>query len=402
MPLLVYDCDPAHATGSVSDRPTPTIFRKKFFCPECGAQFSRDVDLGDHLTTEHPVLEPHMFVGGARVSTEWIIRQPIDASALRIMNAAEIWLGADGGELRPVSAEDVGGILASTQDGVLELHLHGRGASPPYDVPSARFGLLDTRTLIVGASPISDRNLRGRGASRRYDIRVLIPQKKEMGHIDEEFVDRLAREDVTVSDVRLFGEALAVGIAAGEYASALADYVYGMLAKDGTGQTTLPFTDSGDKLKRSLSVVGAFVDQQRLAAVVASCIRFNLNDFRGEWTPCGVPMLDRAFLLFRQRAIGPGTDGSTQSLPGGKGDAVPLCPVDKTTKTILDIVENPTLSVSVLRDMIRRKTLSDPDRVKVQVLLAGCGDGVKREDFSDVQYDPVFGAWASGVLGGVR
>ena len=81
----------------------------------------------------------------------------------------------------------------------------------------------------------------------------------------------------------------------------LADYVYGVLAKDGAGQTTLPFSAFLDKLKRSLGILGPF--DRPLAAAVASCIRFNLNDFRSTWRPCGVRTLDRAFWIFRQRSL---------------------------------------------------------------------------------------------------
>ena len=285
MPFLLYTCDPAHAVGSVDGRVITTEFRKSHLCPECHAEFSREVDLGDHLTTEHPILQPHVLVCGSRAPAKWVIREPLDPSALQIVNATEVYLSTNGNELRRISPEVLRRVLARTRDGVLELHL------------------------------------RNRGAARRYDIRILVPEEGELRHLEDEFIGRLARMDVTVSDVRRFDEALSVGAGAREYASALTDYVYGMLAKDGAGHTTLPFAAFLDKLKRSLGVVRAF--DRPLAAAVASCIRFNLNDFRSAWRPCGVSTLDRAFWIFRQRALGiPASRQSTVVSPEGSSHSV--------------------------------------------------------------------------------
>ena len=365
MPFLLYTCDPAHAVGSVDGRLTITEFRESHLCPECYAEFSGEVDLGDHLTTEHPILQPHLLVGGTRVPANWVIRQPLDTSAFQIMNATEVELGIDGGPLRSTSAETFQKVLARTPDGILELLL------------------------------------RARGTSRRYEIRILIPDEEELRLVEGEFTAHLARNDVTVSDVRRFDEALSVGAGAREYASALADYVYGVLAKEGAGQTTLPFAGFPEKLKRSLAIVRGF--ERPLAAALASCIRFNLNDFRSAWKPCGVQMLDRAFWVFRQRALLRTFDSAPPS-PRQTGLEVPLCPVDTVTQTILDVVYTPT-PVSALREMASRHDLSDEDRVKACVLLADEVAGLKPEDAAACRaaltFDPIFAKWADRALRGV-
>ena len=365
MPFLVYPCDPAHAVGSTDGPVIAREFRRSHHCPECPAEFSSEVDLGDHLTTEHPIPQPHLLLGGTRVPGNWVIRQPLNSAALQIMNATETDVGIDGAPLRSTSAAALRQILEGTRVAVLELHL------------------------------------RTRSAFRRYDIRILVPEEEELGRLEKEFMTRLARDDVTVSDVRRFDEAISVGPGAREYASALADYVFGMLAKDGAGQTTLPFAAFPDKLKRSLGILGAF--QRPLALAVASCIRFNLNDFRSAWSPCGVRALDHAFWIFRQRAFG-GTSDSTALSPRENGIERPLCPVDAVTQSILSLVDAPA-PLTALRDMTLRHDLSDADRVKVYVLLAAQVVDVKPEDVADVaacraalEYDPVFGQWANRVL----
>ena len=363
MPFLEYFSDPAHAVGSVSGRVVEREIprSKRYFCPDCGKEFSHDADVADHVIMEHPIPQPSVLFGGRRVTQKWIIRQPPDTSALKFANTTEVRLQTDGGPLRLVSPDDVREVLGRTRDGLLELHL------------------------------------RNRVATRRIDIRVLVPREEEMCHIEEEFVKHLAQAKVTVSDVRAFDEALRAGEAALDYASGLADYVYGVLAKDRAGQTTLPHTVFSDKLKQSLGVVRDFIRDRPLAAVVAGCIRFNLNDFRSEWTPCGAPMLDRAFLTFRQRAVR--TESQINLSLGGTGTLRPFCPVDHVTSAILDAAGERDLALSTLRDMMmRQRTLSDEDRVKIQVLLAGCGANMEQEDILEILDDPVFGVWAKEVF----
>ena len=299
MPFLLYQCDPAHAVGSTDGPVIVQELRRSYICPQCHAEFPSEAELDDHLTTEHPVLQPHVLLGRTQVQAHWVIRQPVDTSALQIMNATEVWLSTNGDPLRSTSSEAFRQSLAQTRDAVLELHLHNRGAS------------------------------------QRYDIRIQIPEEAELQRIEDEFRVHLARTDVTVTDVRRFDEALSVEAGAREYGSALADYVYGVLAKDGAGQTTLPFAAFPDKLKRSLAIVRGF--ERPLALAVASCIRFNLNDFRSAWRPCGVQMLDRAFWIYRERAL-ERTPGPTRRSPLQTEPEVPLCPVDTVTQTILNMV----------------------------------------------------------------
>lgn len=358
MAFLLYGCDPAHAVGSTDGPDIVTEFRRSYPCPDCRAEFEREVDLGEHLTLEHPILQPHLLVAGTRVPAQWTIRQPVDASAVHVMNATEIWLSIDGGSLRQISPETFRQVLTQTRDGVLELHL------------------------------------RSSRASQRYDVRILVPEDEDLRRVEKEFGAHLARTDVTITDVRHFDEALAVGPGAREYASALADYVYGVLAKDGAGHTSLPFAAFLDKFKRSLAVVSSF--ERAFAMAVSSCIRFNLNDFRGAWKPSGVRSLDRAFGVFRQRALGRPPAGASRALRRTEPD-IPVCPVDTMTQIILDIVNKNEPSVQALRDLTSRQDLSDEDRVKVCVLLVDRSEHLKPAEVAAyrtvLEFDPIFGPW---------
>src|SRR5947207_124912 len=62
-----------------------------------------------------------------------------------------------------------------------------------------------------------------------------------------------------------------------EYASALADYVFGVLAKDQCGGTTIPFAQYPERYQAALSIVSEF--RRPLARALCACIEFNLNDF---------------------------------------------------------------------------------------------------------------------------
>ena len=361
--ILEYNCDPAHATGSVTGRPKVREIQRTYLCSECHAQFTSEDRLGEHLTAEHPTLQPYLLVDGTRVpQTSIIRRQPAD-SALRTVNTTRVELGENGKPLRPIQPKDLVQILGRTRYGVVELHLHNQRAS------------------------------------RRYDIRILVPEEGELQRVEDEFRSHLARTEVTVSDIRHFDEALCIGPGAADYASGLADYVYGVLAKDGGGQTTLPFTEFPAKFRQSLGILDAFVERP-LAVAVASCIRFNLNDFRSPWRPCEVPRLDDAFLFFRQRALASESEPTPPS-PPQTDSATPLCPVDSVTDYILSLVRD-LGSISALRDMASRYDLSDEDRVKVYVLLADRVADLKQKDVAAcraaLEYDPIFQRWADRVL----
>ena len=360
MSFILYNCDPAHAVGSVDGRTTTLELTQTHLCPECQAEFPSMDNLGDHLTTKHPILQPYLLFGGARVSHDWVIRQAMDASDLQIMNAKEVALGINGDQLRSISCEAFLQVLNRTRYGTLELQL------------------------------------RNRGACRRYVIHVLVPKQDDLRRIEDLFTEHLVRNDVSVSDVRHFDEILSVGGAAREYASALADYVYGILAKDSAGQTTLPFEEFPNKLKRSLDIVKAF--KTPLAATITSSIRFNLNDFQSSWRPCGTPLLDNAFWFFRRRAL----EKSGGHFKSTDRQTKPLCPVDAVTHTILDTLDKPN-PIPTLQNMTLRHDLSHEDRVKVCVLLADQSADLDPECVAAcqavLQFNPIFGRWANRTLG---
>ena len=367
MSFLLYRCDPAHAVGSTDGPVIVQELQRTHLCPECHAEFSSEVELDEHLTTEHPVLQPHLLLGRTRVPGSWVVRQRVDPSTLQIINATEVRLSINGAPLHSTSSEAFRQVLAQTGDGVLELHV------------------------------------RNRDALQQYDIHIQVPEEAELQCIDDEFRAHLARADVTVSDVRRFDDALSVGAGARAYASALADYVYGVLAKDRAGQTTLPYAAFLDKLKRALAILGDF--DRPLAAAVASCIRFNLNDFRSAWRPSGVQMLDRAFRFYRERTLGKTPDLVRRSTFQSEPE-IPLCPVDTVTQTILNLLDASDFALSALLKVTSRHDLSAEDRVKVCVLLAERLPDLESRDTAAcreaLEFDPIFGQWANRTLRGLR
>lgn len=361
MTFVLYQHDPAHSFGSVDGSGVTVTLRKTYFCPECNLQVASEFALSEHLSRVHPIAHPHLVIGGIRTPAEWIVRKRQTETVLA-PNAQGIAVSLNGSRSKRCTTVALGELLRSQTAGVLEIVLTNRGAES------------------------------------RYRIVLRIPPRDALDVIDRRFSSRLAREDVTISDIRVFAEDVPGGPAAVDYASGLADYVYGVLAKDGAGGTSLTFSGYRQKLAHAAAVLSEF--DNPLAIAICSCVRFNLNDLKGPWKPTGVLPLDVAFHHFRQLAdVGLAEAETAHPRRKSRPHGVALCPVDSATNRILRAVAE--AQIVEPNDLVR-PGMSDEDRAKSTALLAERllrqGSSGATEFLSQLQHDAVFGDWASRRL----
>lgn len=356
MPFIIYQHDPAHTVGSTDVQGRTIVLRQKYICRVCSREFDDQASLVDHHHIAHPIRHPVLLLHANPVPLQFTLRQRVDAKSVVTRNCTARRISVNGAPLRDVSD----GGLANALAGGGERHV---------------------RVELIN-----------QGAVETYEIRILVPDEEDLDVIDMAFQAQLAYSDVRMNDVRRFSDELPHAASAREYASALADYVIGVLAKDAAGDCTLSFAQFADRYKESLAVLELF--DRPLARGVAICLRLNLNDFRGPAAHSLNKDLDQSFAWFRNHATGAPWPDDLRPAPRTGA----LCPIDEMTERILKYVAEPLPAgdVGALRS---RPRVSQADGIKLQLMEADAllSAGRSREAIpvlSQLQHDHVFGHWA--------
>ncbi|MGY0780595.1 hypothetical protein FBZ83_104420 [Azospirillum brasilense] len=347
-----------------------------FACPFCAASFPSERRRSEHISLEHPIERPLLFVRGRLAPSSVTLRQRCAAGDLAVENCTRIRLRRNG-EWEPVAAIDAAlARIAASRDGHFQLELeNGRRAD-------------------------------GASAPARYTVSVLMAEAAELDAVDRLFLERLAADDVTVADVTRFGDALPRDRAAREYGSALADYVLGTLIKDQgrPSGVTLPFERFAEKYKSALAVLHEL--DRSVAATVSACIRFNLNQFEGDAVRSNVPVLDAAFAALAALARDQAALPTRPHCPGGR--RIASCPIDRLTDEVLDAFEAlgthaPRHRRQALIERAESGLLSSQDRSKLlafsAVFSVQAGDAdLSRRALRMLANDGSFARWANRQL----
>jgi hypothetical protein len=286
----------------------------------------------------------------------------------------------DGRALDGVAPADLGKLVADLRSAHLSLELENHRAGDDADVRAS------------------------------YVLRVAVPDTEELAEVDRAFVANLAVEHPSTTHVDSFAAAVSGLESARMYWGALAEYVYGVLAKEGPGYGggTLPFGAFPGKFNRALAELSDHVDRPVAAAVVGAA-RLNLND------------LVTPIVVTRDRRL----DGCAAALHGAatllpwsepvdRRDGVAvvsLCPIDTDTHFVLDAYESlvaheaPDRRLDGFESRVEDGRLSGADRSKLRVLLATAllrADDRRRarRHLEALAHDEVFRDWATSELGG--
>lgn len=214
-------------------RPDPPTYR----CSHCGKDFENAAALRHHRFEMHPFKRPLLFIRGMEIGSS-----PITIT--RELKSSEINAGACSRAIvngKKMSVDHLPDTLASIEQ--------------------------DTVKIV----------LEGEGAAASFEIRIEIATDEDLSGIEKNFfnVARLSRLDVRAIDQ--FIEGAAEFSTATDYCDGICDYLYGVLAKERSSSSSLPYEAYREKFSRSLDKLQMF--DRPLANRIGGLINFHYNHF---------------------------------------------------------------------------------------------------------------------------
>jgi hypothetical protein len=349
-----------------------------YTCVICGMEFDSADRRSWHATEAHPMARPTLYLGAIATASEVVVRAPVAPAELRVESCTSVRVAIDGSPFEVVAPDALASLVAGCSSGHLSVELENHRAADETDVRAT------------------------------YAIRISIPDDADLAGVDRAFVRHLAIDRPSTRDIEAFASEVGSLPSARMYAGALADYVHGILIKEGSdfGGATLPFEAFEAKFSRALVELADHSNRPVAASVVAST-RLNLNEFLSPVPESGDARLDSCVRTLRGLvAPNDGMDGPAERLGSA---TVALCPIDRDTNTVLvahDVLARigpEALQAEELAGRAEDPSLSPQDRSKLRALIAhafirgGRFDDARRH-VEVLAHDGVFGEWATREL----
>jgi len=346
----------------------------RFECPFCSDVFKSELDRATHISSAHPIERPVLFLNGQNAPSKFSLRTVLTPSQISIANCTGISVVKNGAERRYQSQKRFAADLLGERRGLYQVTLEN--------------------------SRIAD----GARTAAKYRVHVAIANETSLNTIDEEFLRYIATDDLRTSGVRRFADFCEVFPDAEDYYDALAEYAFGVLAKDQTGGTTLTFKQFTDKFSYALAVLSDY--SRPVAQAICASVRFNLNDFAHLHPPSGVALLDSAIDFFS--GLCANCQQRIHFAPSRAGKKLTLCPIDGVTEEILEAFsllrgKFDSSKVDGLASKIDRGTLSEFDRAKLRAIVSALYLRTKHKTLAKrnlraLEHDQMLGAWAATEL----
>lgn len=348
----------------------------RFSCPFCPGCFESAGQLSRHLQ-EHSGERPVLLLRGVEPSSLDVIRRHVPPSRVQFVNCTSIRRRTEADSARGISFEEAAILLSSR---------HAR----------VRLELLNE--FEQSAAPIV----------QSYDLDIRAPTNEELGAIDARFVEVLGRPDPTIALVDQFLN-MADSQLAREYSGALADYVIGVLVKDGDPRSGVGAQrrEYRPKLNSALRVLQSF--DRPLPNLISGFIRLSSNDVFTRHRPTGHPALDATLNLLCEICAGSSASFGTARAETSVAKH-PVCPVDNGTDMVINrkmqLLNTHRFGKALQEQLTSELQLAhvDPlDRVKLCVLWAIRATELNRPDLAvaplrEIAGDAAFGAWAQQRL----
>jgi hypothetical protein len=362
-----------HGGGSGGPPPPPV-----YPCVICGREFDSQDERSWHATEAHPMNRPTLYLGERAAPAELVIRTVLEPAELRVESCTSARVAVDGSALEDVDAGALGSLLEDLRSSHVAIQLENHRAVDEADVRAS------------------------------YALRIAVPSEDELAEVDRAFVRHLAIDRPSTREVEAFASKVESFVSARSYAGGLADYVHGVLVKEGSdfGGATLPFEAFEAKFTRALVELADHASRPVAASVVAAT-RLNLNELVSPVPESGDVRFDGCVRTLRG-LVAPSAGGLDPVQRAGLA-TVALCPIDRDTNTIvaahelLGRVGLDAVRSEELEDRADDASLSPQDRSKLRALIAnafvqsGNADGARRQ-LEALSHDGVFGEWATREL----
>lgn len=334
-------------------------------CLKCGQELPNVDAFALHRFEMHPYLQPALLIDGVEfVATRHTISKQIKVDDVRFTNTNTCWF----------NGEQVTTAVLSQR------------------IAAARQKFISVRL----------RNDEGE-VEITYDLDIGIPEKNDIVEVEKRFFELSSAGNLTVLSINNFIQVTRDFPSAGSYVDGLSMYLYGVLAKDQRGDTSLTREAGRARMTSAQQLLARF--NTPLSVVVTQTINFNLNAFNDGLSLQNSPRLARVMQRF-WRLLHP--DEILPVLPdeteGARSKQVPL---DVCTNQMVEWSLLPSSSIVEKRKELE-KTFSDDnwipdDRFKVQILLVDalnnegevkkCSDHARR-----LRHHAQWGKWAESLI----
>lgn len=351
----------------IPELPAWTTFQKPevFPCQQCDAVFSSHDAWFDHRFERHPLRRPMLVLGDVEVLTpRYTAQNALSPQVIRTVNA--IGCRVNGKE---VPLTNLAQVLAAKPRAFYSIALWGEG-----------------------------------GVETTYEVSVEVPANEHLVAVERDFAALASQGRLTVHSVNAFLQQASAAPTAKNLTHGLANYLFGVLAKDQRGETSLTQEQGRAKLNEAHQTL---LDIKRpLPQAIAAVIEFGTNTFQRRHWLGPIPHLRDAMDWYRMAGAGQIPPENKPEVHGGESRW--RIPLNSSTHELLGWLRQPSdllrADARAIQKRAGQPTWLHEDRVKASVLLA-CTfmHAEQREQAQErartFRHDPVFAALADKLLG---
>jgi hypothetical protein len=256
--------DPGNSGGSVSPQDSP--FENLRFnpiiysCPICKQFFNSPDSLFNHRLEAHPSKRPSLIIGGIETSSHPSRHVIVKSIMVREIQFLEVE-GASQND-NPIPLDKLKVLLAEKKQGAFDFYLVNKTVKT------------------------------------HYSLIFEIPENADLVKIEDFFFEIIAQDTFNTERINLFA-GMAGKLKSGiRYTAGLCDYLYGVLAKDQSGNTHLKHQDHVTKFNSALETLKHF--DRPLSNTIVCIINLNMNVFEFNYNKFGSQKIMSSLLRFHQ------------------------------------------------------------------------------------------------------
>lgn len=356
--------------------PDPTPAKPiPFFCPFCVFSSPELSPLQNHIADQHAVDRPFVLHNGKELSQQRVFRTAPGAGAITVVNAARALTSLDGQAAVSLTPTELTKALTTKTSGQMRFKLLGH----------AQKGLKHSET--------------------EYEVTFFIPTAAEISRVEKIFMSEIASQPLSMPALDRFLQHEACNGAARNFARGLAEYVAGILIKEGTTDyvSTVSYSTHRDRYGAALEALSSY--PSRLATLISDVIRFTRNEFDLACALTGCLELDTANSMLKRHELPRPRNANFQSA----GQKI-ACPIDHVThqllSTAIHLYTQNRWSKSLddfCRNLITSSSWDDADRQKLCAFwaLTALDHGAKAsavEPLRQIRAIYPFSTWADNYL----